>query len=68
MAKRFYEHPLGWSCGTDAEKAYERSRERKVRATRRAHDVRLADFLFGPPDCHSSHIERTPRGKAHLLP
>jgi hypothetical protein len=66
MAKRFYGHPLEWNCESEMERALERSRERKIRATRLARDVRLADFLLGPPDCHSSHIERMPRRKAHL--
>ena len=66
MAKRFYQHPLGWNCDSEQEKAIERARERKCRATRFAGDVRPVDFLADGPDCHSSHIERRHPGKAHL--
>jgi hypothetical protein len=66
MAKRIYQHPLGWNCGSEQEKAHERAREYKSRTTRFAHDIRPCDFLAAPPDCHSSHIERMHPGKAHL--
>jgi hypothetical protein len=66
MAKRLYQHPLLWNCGSEQEKAQERAREYKSRTTRFAHDIRLSDFLAASPDCHSSHIESTQPGKAHL--
>jgi hypothetical protein len=66
MAKRYYQHPVGWNCGSEREKALERAREPKRRAAGLARDIRPHDFLAEAPDCHSSHIERLHPGKAHL--